>query len=182
MAACRNVSPLWKEYRHYTGAERVPMNENQSQTHFGVAVEILAPPQLVWAVMADVEHWPEWTPTISRLKFLTPGPFQVGSRLRIHQPKLPPAVWRVTELNRGAGFAWVSVGPAVRVTARHTVDASAIGTEVALSIQYEGLLGRLLAGWMRDLNERYLAIEAGGLKARCTHLAASHTRQYHEAH
>jgi hypothetical protein len=145
-------------------------------------VDVAAPPPQVWSVMADIERWPEWTPTVSRLKLLTPGLFQVGSRVRIHQPKLPPAVWRVSELNPGAGFTWVSVAPGVRVTARHTVDASGIGSKVSLSIQYEGLLGGLLARWMRDLNERYLAIEAGGLKARCAHLAASHTRQHHETH
>lgn len=144
-----------------------------TQTHFSITAEILAPPQLVWSVMADVERWPEWTASISRVKRLSPGPLQVGSRVRIHQPKLPPAFWRVTELNPGGDFTWVSVAPGVRVTARHAVETTAIGCRVTLSIRYEGLLGRWLARWTQDLNERYLAMEANGLKARCTEPATN---------
>jgi len=131
--------------------------------------------------MTDVEHWPEWTQSVSRVVRLSSGPLEVGSRVRIHQPKLPPAFWCVTELTPGASFTWVSVFPGVRVTARHTVDAAiAGGSRVTLTIQYEGLLGPLLARWTRHLNERYLAMEAHGLKTRCADLAVSHIREKHE--
>ncbi len=130
--------------------------------------------------MTDVERWPEWTASISRVVPLSPGTLQVGSRLRIHQPKLPPALWWVTELTPGASFTWVSVAPGVRVTARHTVDTSGDGSCVTLSIHYERLLGRLLARWTRDLNERYLAMEANGLKARCTNLIDRRTLEPYE--
>ena len=136
--------------------------------HFSITAEIPAPQPLVWSVMADVERWPEWTASISRVKRLSSGPLQVGSRVRIHQPKLPPAFWRVTEWNPGASFTWVSAAPGVRVTARHTAEAIAIGTRLSLSIHYEGWLSVWLARWTRHLNERYLAMEASGLEARCT--------------
>jgi len=122
--------------------------------------------------MADVVRWPEWTASISRVKLLSPGPLRVGSRVRIHQPKLPGAIWRVMEFNPGAGFTWISVAPGVRVTARHMVDASPIGSCVTLSVHYEGLLGALLARWVGDLNQRYLVMEANGLKARCAQMEA----------
>jgi len=143
-----------------------------TRTYFTITVKIPAPPPLAWSVLADVERWPEWTASISRVKLLSPGPLQVGSRARVYQPKLPSAFWRVTELAPGRSFTWISVAPGVRVTAGHTVDASAIGSRVTLSIHYEGLLGALLARWVGDLNARYLALEAKGLKARCTDLAA----------
>lgn len=122
--------------------------------------------------MVDVERWPEWTASITRVKRLSPGPLQVGSRVRIDQPKLPRAFWRVTELRPGASFTWISRAPGVRVTARHTAEAIAIGTRVTLSIHYEGLLGALVARWTGDLNERYLALEADGLKSRCAGFTA----------
>ena len=119
--------------------------EAMTRTEFCHSVEIPAPPPLVWSVMADVERWPEWTASISRVKMLSPGPLRVGSRVRIHQPKLPPAWWCVTELNAGTSFTWISHAPGVRVMASHQTKAIADGTRVTLSIRYEGLLGAWLA-------------------------------------
>ena len=130
--------------------------------------DIPAPRVLVWAVMVDVERWAEWTASISRVKLLSPGPLRVGSRVRIHQPQLPPAFWRVTELSPGTNFTWISRAPGLRVTAQHTAEDIVFGTRVTLSIHYEGWLGRLLARWTGDLNARYLAMEAAGLKACCS--------------
>ena len=87
----------------------------------------------------------------------------------------------MTEFNPGAGFTWVSVAPGVRVTARHEVQGNASGCLVTLSIHYEGLLGALLARWVGNLNNRYLTMEANGLKSRCTELLAKSSLEYHEA-
>jgi len=151
------------------------------RTDFGIQTEIPAPQTLVWSVLANVERWPEWTASIARVKMLSLGPLQVGSRVRIHQPKLPPAYWRVTELDPGASFTWISRAPGVRVTARHMVEAIPVGTLVTLSVQYEGLLAALLARWVGNLNNRYLTMEANGLKSRCTELVAKSSLEYHEA-
>lgn len=140
-------------------------------SHFSRTVEISAPPPVVWSVMADVERWPEWTASISRIE-LSPGPLQVGSRARVYQPQLPRACWRVTKLEPKAGFTWVSTAPGVRVTGTHTIEPSPSGCRVTLSIDYAGLFGPLLARWTGALTDRYLALEANGLKARCVALAA----------
>jgi Polyketide cyclase / dehydrase and lipid transport len=142
------------------------------RTDFSIQMDIPAPRTLVWSLVADVERWPEWTASVSRVNRLSSGPFQVGSHVRIHQPKLPPAIWRVTELTPGASFTWVSRALGVRVTARHTVAAAGNGSSAALSIHYEGVLGGLLARWVGELNQRYLNMEASGLAARCKKLAA----------
>jgi len=140
---------------------------------YRVAIEIAAPPEIVWPVMADVERWPEWTPSVSRLKLLTSGPLRVGSRARVHQPNLPPAWWRVTEILPCREFTWISIAPGVRVTARHAVEASSGGSRVTLSIRYEGVFGALLARMTHSLNERYLAMEAKGLKHYCERRVAT---------
>ena len=134
--------------------------------HFGTAVEIQAPPDRVWSVMRDVERWPEWTPSISRVTRLEGGPFDVGSRMRIRQPKLLPAVWRVTDLEEGRGFTWVTRSAGVRVKARHYVEPTAQGTRATLSLDFSGPLAPLVARLTRGLTERYLALEARGLKER----------------
>jgi uncharacterized membrane protein len=135
-------------------------------TQFSITADIQAPPDQVWAVMSDVERWPEWTPSVTSIQRLDHGPLAVGSRARVHQPKLPPAEWQITELEAGRSFTWVTRSPGVRVTARHSVEAREGGTRATLSVQFLGFLAPLVARFTRDLNERYLALEAKGLKSR----------------
>ncbi len=146
-------------------------------TVFSIEIDIPAPPETVWSVMMDVERWPEWTRSISRVKKLSPVPLAVGNRVRIHQPKLPPAWWRVTHLEPGYGFTWESVAPGLRVIAQHCIEPSITGSRVTLSISYQGFFGRWLARSTRALNESYLAMEAKGLKARCLQLEMVRTDQ-----
>jgi uncharacterized protein YndB with AHSA1/START domain len=142
-------------------------------THFRIAVEIQASPERVWAVLRDVERWPEWTPTVTSIQRVDRAPLAVGSRARVYQAKLPPAEWQVTELEEGRSLAWVTRSPGVRVTARHSVEASEGGSRVTLSLHFSGVLGLLVARLTRGLNERYLSLEARGLRERSEDSRAS---------
>ena len=138
---------------------------------FAIAVDVNAPPDVVWSVMRDGERWPEWTPSVTSVEILTPGPLAVGSRARIRQPRFPPAMWTVTEV-QDRSFTWVSRSPGVLVTARHWVEPAALGARAHLSLNFAGLFGPLL-GWLtRNINQRYLSLEAAGLKKRSEELAA----------
>ena len=46
----------------------------------------------------EVERWPEWTPSIRSIRRIEAGDLAPGKAVRIRQPGLLPAVWRVTEL------------------------------------------------------------------------------------
>jgi uncharacterized protein YndB with AHSA1/START domain len=135
-------------------------------TDFHISVDIAAPPERVWAVMADVERWPEWTRSVTRIQRLDHGPLAVGSRARIRQPRLPPAVWEVSELVEGRSFTWVTRSPGVRVMAKHAVEPVAGGARATLSLRFSGPLGALVARVTRRLNEHYLELEAKGLSER----------------
>lgn len=136
-------------------------------TEFKISTHILSPPGRVWAVMRDVARWHEWTPTVKSIRILTGDSLGVGTRLLIRQPKLPPAVWKIIELEEGTGFVSVTGSPLVRVTARHSLRAETEGTGVTLSIRFSGLLAVPVARLTRRLNEEYLALEANGLKKKC---------------
>jgi uncharacterized membrane protein len=132
---------------------------------FSVTVDIQAPPDRVLAVLIDVERWPDWTSSVTSVQRLDGGRFIMGSRARIRQPKLRPAVWQVTQLDQRS-FTWSTRSPGLQVTGLHQIEENGTGSRVTLSIQFSGLLAPLLARIYGGLNERYLAIEAQGLKAR----------------
>jgi carbon monoxide dehydrogenase subunit G len=134
---------------------------------FQISVDIQAPAAVVWAVMRDVERWAEWTPSVASIRILDRGELAVGSRALVRQPKLPPARWLVTELDEERhSFTWVSSGPGVRVIACHAVEPAGAGSRATLSLRYTGMFAGLLAYLTRGVNDRYLAMEAKGLKQR----------------
>ena len=135
-------------------------------TYFSLSVEIQASSERVWEVLSNIECWPAWTLTVTSIQRVDRGPLAVGSQAHIRQPKLPPAVWQITELDEGRSFTWVTRSPGVRVTAWHSVEASEGGSRATLSLQFSGLLGPLVARLTRGLNERYFALEARGLRTR----------------
>jgi carbon monoxide dehydrogenase subunit G len=135
---------------------------------FEITVEIAAPCAHAWAVITDVERWPEWTPTVTRIERIDSGPLRVGSRTRVIQPKLRPAIWEVTTLDADRGvFDWVARNPGIRVIAHHVVKAIDSGSRATLSIEFAGILGPLMARLFRKLNEEYVTTEANSLKRRC---------------
>ena len=133
---------------------------------FQTTREVDAPPSRVWEVLAEVERWSEWTASVSSIRRNDKGALAAGSRLVIRQPKLPPALWRITEVHEGRGFTSITGTPLVRVTANHVLEPKGTGTVVTLSIRFSGPLAGLVARITRGLNERYLALEADGLKKR----------------
>lgn len=139
---------------------------------FSINVQIAAPADEVWAVMSDIERWPEWTPSITSIERTNAGPFRIGARARIHQPRLPAADWVVTNLQEGRAFEWESRAPGVHVVASHVVEPSGGGARATLSIQYRGIIGDLIGRLAGGINRRYLAMEADGLKRRAEARAA----------
>jgi carbon monoxide dehydrogenase subunit G len=141
---------------------------------FRVTTEIDASPDIVFAVLIDVERWPEMTSTVTTVERLDGGgELAVESRLRIIQPRVPPSEYTVTALESGRGFAMTTHSPGAHVTAGHWIEPLDDGrrSRVTLSVTFTGWLGSLIGRIMRNTNERYLAEEAAGLKRRCEEMA-----------
>jgi hypothetical protein len=151
---------------------------------FQISVDIAAPADVVWSVMSDVERWHEWTPSVRGVRLLGPGPLRVGSRAMIRQPKFPPAMWQVISLEPGRGFVWKSGLPGMWVYAHHSVEpiassngsgsgsgdgsgrAGGVLTRATLRLHFAGPVSRLLGRMTANINDRYLAMEAAGLRQR----------------
>ncbi|MCX5070473.1 SRPBCC family protein [Micromonospora lupini] len=134
---------------------------------FEAGTEIAADAERVWAVLVDVERWPEWTASVSRVERGESGPLAVGATAHLTQPKLRPAVWRVTELTEGREFTWASDAPGVRTRGEHLLVPLPDGrTRVELAIDQAGPLAGLIGLLYGGLLRRYLRLEADGLTAR----------------
>ncbi|MET8762878.1 SRPBCC family protein [Lentzea sp. NPDC004782] len=128
-------------------------------------VVIAAPPERVWAVIIDVERWPERFPTVDSAERLDDGPLAVGSRTRLRQPRLSPAVWTVTELTDGSSFTWESRSPGVTVVAAHDVEPHPDGSRLTLGLTMSGFLSGPAWLMTRSLTRRYVETEAASVKA-----------------
>ena len=134
-------------------------------------VEIDAPASLVWEVFSDVEHWPDWTPSVSELTALDGPGLAVGKRFRIVQPRMPKLVWTVTDVVPGRSWTWEQRSPGGRTVARHVVEPQGErGTVVHQELEQGGPLGGLVGRLLRRMTVRYLELEAQGLKAQSEQL------------
>lgn len=138
------------------------MSRNTSKT-----VSIDAPPDKVFAVLKDVERWPEWTSTMLSVKRRESGPFVLGSTAEVRQPKLRPSVWQVTGIEEGRNFTWTTRSPGVRMQAGHRVERDGSGSRVVLSFEMSGVMAPLVSGLYGRLIDEYVSTEAQGLKKRC---------------
>lgn len=139
-----------------------------SSRRFATSIKIEADPGRIWDTLLDVERWPEWTASMTRVERLDAGPLDLDSTARITQPKLPVTVWRVTEFKPGVSFSWTATGAGITTVGGHHVVAETGGSAtVVLSVEQAGLLAPL--SWLLTgaLTRRYVETEAQGLKRRC---------------
>jgi uncharacterized protein YndB with AHSA1/START domain len=136
------------------------------------SIDVSAPPERVWEVLVDVEKWPEWTDSVSKVRTLDSGPLTVGSRVEVSQPRIPTGTYTVTALVPGSAFTWEQRQPGSRVTAHHEcAPLPDGGTRVDLQVVMSGAVGGVVGRLYRNLTRRYLAMEAAGLKARAEDVA-----------
>lgn len=132
---------------------------------FEQSVEIDAQPQRVWDMLSDLEAWPRRIETVDEVELLTPPPVAVGARVRLKQPKLPEGTWEVTSWDAPSSFEFRQQSSGVTSTAGHRVEALDDGrSRLTLTVEMRGLLVPIFGRIYRDLTNRYMAIEADGIK------------------
>ena len=132
---------------------------------FEQSIEIDAQQQRVWDVLSDLEAWPKRIETVDIVELLTPPPVAIGSRVRLKQPKLPEGTWDITVWDAPSYFEFRQKSRGIISVAGHRVDALEEGrSRLSLSLDMRGLLIPVIALSYKGLTNRYMTIEAQGIK------------------
>ncbi|MBL8924859.1 MAG: SRPBCC family protein [Pseudonocardia sp.] len=132
------------------------------------SIDIEVPSPVVWAVVSDVERWPEWTASVSSVRRSRTGPLAVGERVVVSQPRLPTLTYTVTVVDEGRSFTWEAGSAVSRGVGEHVVSPRAAGGCTAtLRLTQRGPAARLVGAVLNRITRRYVRMEAEGLKARC---------------
>jgi hypothetical protein len=133
-----------------------------------VTTRTAAAPPAVWTVLADLDAWADWLPTVDRIEAEQEGePPRVGAAYRIRQPKLPPARWTVTDWCPEERFTWRSRSPGLTATADHRLRPTGDGgTEVVLTMTWAGPFAPVVGLLYGGITRRYMQTEAAELAER----------------
>ena len=132
---------------------------------FEHAIDIDASQQRVWDVLSDLEAWPRRIETVDLVELLTPQPISTGSRVRLKQPRLPEGTWDVTVWEAPSFFEWRQQTGGVTSVAGHQIEAAGPGrSRLTLTLEMRGLLVPIIGLFYRGLTNRYMTLEAEGMK------------------
>jgi uncharacterized protein YndB with AHSA1/START domain len=131
------------------------------------SIDIDAPVATVWAVVSDVERWPEWTASMRSVRRTRTGPLTVGERVVVAQPRLPTVAYTVTAIDPGLSFTWEAGNAVSCGVGEHALTPRVGGGCTAtLRVVQRGAAAPVAAALLRRIARRYVRMEAEGLKAR----------------
>ena len=133
--------------------------------HFEKSIEIDVSQQRVWDVLSDLETWPQRIETVDTVELLTPARLAKGSRVRLKQPKLPEGTWDITVWDAPSYFEWTQKTSGITSVAGHRVEALGEGrSRLTLTLDMRGFLTPVIALFWKGLTNRYMNLEAEGMK------------------
>ena len=136
---------------------------------FGSSVWIDAPPETVFALVDDLERWPEWIPSIEAIEKLSEGPLQEGSRIAVTakfglRVKLPMTITEFVPGKRGVLEGRVL---GTRMVRYYDFEAAGGGTKLTAGGEVSGLLAPLVRRGGQRLSQEI--VQAAKKKVESSH-------------
>ncbi len=151
-------------------------------------VTITASPTQVWRVLADVEAWPSWSPSVTAVvsevtsvpttsaepaseemtsEEMTSDVLGEQSAYRVEQPPLPLALWTITHWRPEQAFTWQTRGASSLLSATFTLTAHGATTHVTHDLQWSGPMAWMARATYGPVSLRYADQHLTALARRC---------------
>ena len=118
------------------------------------AIDIAAPPDVVWDVLTQFDRWPQWNPDVKSMSF--DGPLAPGSEFRW---KAGPGtiVSTLEQVEPPRIVRWRGRTMSIRAIHEWRLEPKDGGTAVETEETFYGLLARLLRGPIQKTLDKSLA-------------------------
>ncbi len=113
---------------------------------FSSSVVINATPERVFALVDNLEEWPQWIPSIKRIEKLSDGPLKEGSQIRVTAKSgvTVKLLMTITEFVPGQRGVMQGKVLGVRMTRYYTFEAVEGGTKLTAGGEVSGILAFLI--------------------------------------
>jgi len=122
---------------------------------FSSSVEIDAPPEKVWALVNDLEEWPQWIPSIKKIEKLSEGPLGIGSQIRVTAKSIMTVklLMTITEFVPGQRAVMQGKVLGTKMTRYYTFEPVNQRTRLTAGGEVSGLLAFLVRRGGQALSE-----------------------------
>ena len=127
------------------------------------SVVIAAASGHVWDAVIAFEARPRWEPRVKEAEILGGGPLQEGSRIRLKVDR-DRFTSTVVEIHPPERLSLLVKGPGFRVNHIYELHPSGDKTDVTITGEYRGLIGRFVVRFMRRSVHRDLTDELAAIK------------------
>jgi hypothetical protein len=129
------------------------------------SLETSAPPDRVWQVWSDVNHWPEWNPDMKASRI--DGPLKLGATGNIDTRSGGKHDVVVTHFEQGRSFELESTAmPGTKMAIRATIAPSGSGSRITQGFEPRGLLSPIVGPMMGGQILKTFNAVLGGLKQK----------------
>jgi len=123
---------------------------------------IKAPIGTVWRVLSDLENWPSWNESVTKIK--VDGPLQVGTSF-VWVGGGSKIVSRLEQVDPPKRIAWSGKTFGIRAMHVWELSGKGEGTQVHTEESFEGLVARLFRGYAKKVLAKALDQGLSSLKA-----------------
>jgi len=123
--------------------------------NFSSSIEIDAPPEKVWALVNDLEEWPQWIPSIKKIEKLSEGPLGAGSQIRVTAKSIITVklLMTITEFVPPQHAVMRGKVMGTEMTRHYTFEPVNQGTRLTAGGEVSGLLAFLVRRGGQSLSE-----------------------------